>query len=88
LLQLDESLEELGARESLNRAGAAAAASLGIAVAGLLTISQLIAGAIVPAGAAGGAELKHRREVKRARRENSYLFVWEADRRLTRSGRG
>ncbi len=87
LLELDEALDDLGAKASLRRAGGAVAASLGIAAAGLLSFAELIAAAIVPVGAAGGAELKHREEVKTTRRDNGYLFVWEADRTLTLAAR-
>ena len=86
LEELREGFIDLGARETLRRAGEGAVAALGIAAAGALTFSKLIAAALVPVGASGGLELKHRREVREAERANNYFFLWRADELLARRG--
>jgi hypothetical protein len=85
LLELQESLADLGARETLRRGAEGGVAALGVAAAGAAMFRELIAAAAVPLGMAGQAELKHRREAKKTRRENNYFFIWEADRLLRRA---
>ena len=84
LVELDESLEDLGASRALRRAGTAGVASIGICIASMLSISEFLATALVPAGAAVGAELKYRDRVKAEQKHNSYFYLWRADQLLSR----
>ncbi len=83
LQELRESLQDLGALETLRRGGHAVAGSLGIAAAGAAFLEALIAAALVPAGTAVKSELEHRREQRRSRRSNAYFFLWRADELLS-----
>lgn len=85
LQELDETLDELGARPTLLRgwpaiAGGAVGLVAGVAV-GAAELAQL---ACVTAGASVAAvkEAEVRRSVEKARRENRFFFLYEANRQL------
>jgi hypothetical protein len=82
LAELNESLSELDAKETLRRGAEYGAAAVGVAAAGMAAFSRLIAAAAVPLGMSARAELAYRREMTVARRKNNYFFVWEVGRAL------
>lgn len=87
LQELRESLSDLGAHATLRRGAEPGVAALGLAAAGVVSFSALIAASAAWLGIAGKEELKYRRGVQQTKRENNYFFIWEAD-RLLRSERG
>jgi hypothetical protein len=91
LLEVQEALEELGALPTLMRLAssdrvAAVAAGLGLAAAAAVGYADLPAVVYgtpgAPLLAAGASEALQRRDVKRSAAQNSFYFLYAADRRL------
>lgn len=85
IAELDESVQDVGARAALRRAGVALTASLGVAGVGALTTSEVVGGAVVPLGMAAAQEWKHRTEAEQKCRQNGYFFLWQAHREIEAS---
>ena len=93
LLELRESLHELGAGATLRRAAEPAAQWLGVGAAAGAVMTELqsaavsaVTGLITAAGAGIRSELQHRRQIKTAQATNSYFFLWQANRMIRPPG--